>query len=124
MRQLQAILLLLLFITVAGCATMNTGTTLTGKWRLTETLADPGDGSGKWRPADSKESYLTFDSEGGVTSTDSPDYQSYAILDSAKIEFTLKDGRKQLMSYAVEGTVLTLRPQCIEACGSKYTRVN
>jgi hypothetical protein len=124
MKQLQAIFLLLLLVTIGGCATMNTGSKLTGKWRLTETLADPGDGSGKWKPVESDESYLTFDSEGGLSSTDSPGYRSYALVDSNKIEISFADGRKQVMTYHVDGSTLTLSPQCIEACGSRYTRVN
>ncbi len=123
MKNAQRIFFLFLLIAFAACATINKSVTLAGKWRLTETLADPGDGSGKWNPV-TKESFLTFNNDGTVTSTESPNYQSYTIADSTKLEFTLTDGRKQIVSYRMEGRALIIMPQCIEACGSKYMRVN
>ncbi len=124
MKNLQHISFLFLFVAFTACATINTSSTLAGRWRLTETLADPGDGSANWRPVGSTESYLALNSDGSVVSTEFPNYQSYAILDSNKIEFTLKDNRKQAVSYRIDGAVLILSPRCIEACGSKYMRVN
>lgn len=123
MKAIQQLTLVIFFGLIAGCATMNETSSLAGKWKLTESLADPGDGSGKWN-AVTNESYLTFNTDGSVSSTDSPNFQTYKVLDSVKLEFTLNDGRKQVVSYKTEGSTLTLTPQCIEACGSKYVKVN
>jgi len=123
MKYINRSYLLFFLFAFAACATINQTSTVVGKWRLTETLADIGDGKEKWHRVES-ESNIIFNNDGTITSTGSADYQSYTILESNKIEFTLRDNRKQVVSFKIEGSTLILSPQCIEACGSKYVRVN
>ncbi|WP_316734602.1 hypothetical protein [Pedobacter aquatilis] len=93
-----------------------------GKWKLTETLMDPGDGSGKYKKV--KENlFLTFDKSGNVNGDAAPELQKFKILDSVSIEFTSKNYSIPLTyRYKVTERTLTLNPPCIEGCGLKFIR--
>ena len=57
------------FLTFTSCDKDENATTnsLEGTWKLTEILADPGDGSGTFNPISSNKK-LIFDNNGNVTS--------------------------------------------------------
>jgi hypothetical protein len=63
--------LIFLFATITSCSTtFNSPADLdtkeiTGKWQLTESLADPGDGSGTWQTVENGRT-LEFDEDGMV----------------------------------------------------------
>lgn len=99
---------------------------LVGKWKLSETLSDPGDGSGKWTKASGKSSYIEFKANGELGSYG--DYQTYAVKDSSILKFTEADGLKyQNYSYELKDGKLSMSPAgpiwCIEACGARYIKV-
>lgn len=112
----------IIVLAVCGCARLIQGGSMVGKWQLIETLADPGDGSGKWNLSPDNSSYLTFNADGSVNGSSDVNYIAYTLPGDNKIEFTSKDNRKQTVSYSISGDTLTIRPQCIEACGFKYLR--
>jgi hypothetical protein len=105
------------------------GNNLTGKWKLTESLADPGDGSGKWTNVPtSPVVYVQFDSDGKLEGTAFPEYISYVIKDSVTLTFTSKDDVLQNYRYSIKAGTITISPdgpiRCFEACGTKYVKLN
>jgi len=101
--------------------------TLTGKWKLTESLLDPGDGSGKWMPVpNSAVVYIQFESNGKLEGTAFPGYISYLVKDSVTLTFTSKDNVLQNYRYAIKNDTITMSPdgpiRCYEACGAKYVK--
>jgi hypothetical protein len=99
---------------------------LTGKWILIETLADPGDGSGTWRPADPPNHfYLTFKTDSTVESnlyTGPGGLKRYSLLTDSTINFTYNNGGSVNLRYKIEAAFLTITGGCIEACGSKFSK--
>src|SRR5688572_32300081 len=66
---------------------------LTGRWKLVETLADPGDGSGKWtKVSDENNQYLEFKENGELAGSVAGEFRTYTISDSTTLIFTKKDG--------------------------------
>lgn len=102
---------------------------ITGKWQLTASLADPGDGSGTWQPVENGRT-LEFTSKGLVKSSTSfcsgEDINETSYDNTEKIistdcgentfelKYELKDGDLYVYPHS---------PRCIEACGSKYEKV-
>lgn len=95
---------------------------LYGKWQLTESLADPGNGSGEWKKA---EDYLYIVlSENGDIETNMGSMVSYSIVDSVHLEIVASDREETfLYRYYLEGNQLTLNPPCIEACGMRFVKI-
>lgn len=119
------LLLVLVAFTFAACKKDVQNSGLVGKWKLTEYLADPGDGSGTWQPADpSNPQYIEFKKDGTVN------YSSTATNSSARYEITsdstmtfFSDAGDSPFRYQLSGNALSLTPPCIEPCGQKYIRV-
>jgi hypothetical protein len=126
------LLLLALVIIFASCSkeTLDPNNTeLTGKWKLAETLADPGDGSGKWQKVSGKtDRYIEFKANGELAGTVPKDFISYAVSDSSILTFTKNDGVTiQNYLYQLKDGFLEMSPAgpiwCIEGCGSRYIKV-
>ncbi|NEU07608.1 hypothetical protein GZH53_04710 [Flavihumibacter sp. R14] len=101
---------------------------LVGKWKLSETLNDPGDGSGEWRKVKGTDYYIAFKANGEVSGNALPGYAVYSVRDSTVITFTKADGiTYQNYSYQLKDGKLNMSPagpiMCIEACGSRYVKV-
>jgi hypothetical protein len=102
---------------------------LIGKWKLSETLADPGDGSGQWKKvANDTNQYIEFKADGKFSGNIYVDYTTYAVRDSSIITFTKADGvTYQNERYKLQGGVLSLSPAgpiyCIEACGARFKKI-
>jgi hypothetical protein len=100
---------------------------LTGKWKLTEYLADPGNGSGRWQTTDpSNPSYLEFRPNGVYLSHGSATiYDRYRIRDKEFIVLSSSSTSDSVvMRYALTLSKLIINPPCIEACGQRYVRVH
>ena len=98
---------------------------IVGKWKLTESLADPGDGSGVWTAADPVNPvYLEFKEDNSLIFTPSGIYNSdhYRILSDSTILF-LRDTDQLQLRYKLLENKLTLTPPCYEPCGQKYIAV-
>ena len=121
----------LISLSILACGKKNTAAAenegIVGKWKLTESLADPGDGSGKWQPADpAHPSYLEFRSDGTLISTPtglpSNGADRYQLLSDSTVLFY--NGTFSIReSYNLTKTTLSITPPCFEACGMHYIAV-
>jgi hypothetical protein len=132
MKTLTFTLLLFAGLFLITCKKDNSGgndNTLTGKWKLTETLDDPGNGSGKWMavPQKANYDYVTFNSSGKLGGTVFSTDVTYALKDSITLTFTSKDGVLQNYRYSIKNGTLVMSPagpiMCIEGCGIKFIKV-
>lgn len=118
--------LLLVFVAFAfsACKKEVRDTDLIGKWKLTEYLADPGDGSGTWQPAPNSQ-FIEFVKDGTLIFSPTGQYDSkrYNVTSDSTMIFS-GDSYDYPMRYNLSGNLLTLKPQCIEACGMKYIKVS
>ena len=102
---------------------------LVGKWKLSETLVDPGDGSGEWKKVGRGfDYYIDFKANGELAGNGLPGYAVYSVKDSTIITVTKADGvTYQNYSYQLKDGRLSISPagpiRCIEACGSRYVKV-
>lgn len=100
---------------------------LLGTWVLTETLVDPGDGSGTFQPAESYR-VVTFNDNGTYTASESFcnfyfDYGTGAINGSyTNINIICDTGVSVEMPYVVENGALIISYPCNEICKAKYQR--
>jgi hypothetical protein len=119
------ILLTVILFSLGACkktVTQNYNSSIVGKLRLSEYLADRGDGSGTWHLAASlNPSYLEFKEDGTLSvslySVNSWDHfqvtsDSTIILFRGSDQFTRK--------YHFSTTLLTLSGSCIEVCEERY----
>lgn len=125
MKKLALLLIITIGIFYASCKknSENDGPgEVYGKWKLTETLSDPGNGSGKYQTV-KDDKYLTMDKTGKMEGDALPELSTFKILDSVRMEVTLKN-RNQTLTYRYKATAntLTLNPPCIEACGLRFRR--
>jgi len=108
-------------------ATENNSSIL-GKWILVETLADPGDGSGKWTATDKPNYYyLQLNADSTVESnyfTGLGGARSFNLVNGSMIKFIYGNGQTTINGYRNDNSSLTLTGGCIEACGAKFTRAN
>ncbi|MGV8093569.1 MAG: lipocalin family protein [Mangrovibacterium sp.] len=103
---------------------------LTGKWKLAEVLADPGDGSGTFHKVSSKKT-LEFYADGTITSngsicqmsadSDSPSTGTYSLQDSTITSIECADLPMKIR-FRKTGSVLLLIYPCIEGCIGKYEK--
>ena len=114
----------ILFFTACGKESVKNAT-LAGKWKLVESLIDPGDGSGKWLPVTAS-TYLELKADGTTSGTTFPTYVSYVVKDSVKLTFTLTDKTIQNYRYKISHDTLSMSPdgpsRCIEACGIRFKK--
>jgi hypothetical protein len=124
----KSLILSLLIFFIVGCHKRNSQiehTDLIGKWKLTESLADPGDGSGTWQPADPiHPSYIEFNSDGTLAVTPYNMYAAdrYKILSDSTMLFIRSTDSLQ-MRYEFSKSSFILHPRCYEACGQKYIAI-
>lgn len=141
----KRLLLFLLTGTLLGCARaledtspsyLGESAALVGTWKLTEYLADPGNGSGTFQKAEGRFSEtIEFRADGRfVATTDlalsqALQFEYYKVLDRQRIELVYKvstnAGPSHIWTYSdLTATTLTLSYGCIEACKGRYVRVN
>jgi|GEM_PF-1692429 len=97
---------------------------LEGRWQLTETLNDIGDGSGKYTPVTADSSYIMFSKSGLVSGNAIYGATNYKITDSTHIALTIKGNTAPLnYRYKVESNALELNAPCREACGLRFKRM-
>jgi hypothetical protein len=94
-----------------------------GTWKLTKTMQDPGDGSGKYIAVKGASKFLVLDRNGNFSGDAIPELSAFKILDSVKMEVTFKSQNKPLVyRYKVSAKSLLLNPPCIEGCGFLFER--
>lgn len=128
MKHKLVVALTLVIAAFAACTTqkshINTSG-LTGRWQLTQTLADIGDGKATWQPA-SKDSVLIVElkSDGSITGNAMPGTTHYTITDSVHLAVTIEHNTAPIdYRYKVTNDTLLLNPPCREACGMKFIRL-
>lgn len=128
MKYLAYSLIIVIFLFVSACKKEHSpkGTaTLTGKWKLVESLSDPGDGSGKWLPVATHTTFELKDN-GTVSGTAFPTYVTYILKDSVTITFKQADTVIQNYRYHISQDTLSMSPdgpiRCYEACGIRFKK--
>lgn len=90
---------------------------------MTETLADPGDGSSKWTKVDKSNYYFVqFNSDNTVETNIYGRVENalkYKNTDSS-LSLIYSGGDSILLYYKIEDPYLTITGGCYEACGSKF----
>lgn len=117
----KLIFIFIIFMTGA-CQKSDQENSLIGKWKLTETLADPGDGSGKWQSVKNSSSYLFLNADGTVSGNGFTHYKLFNVIDNQTIEFIYQDNSKIILFYKLQGSSLEITGGCFEACGSRFKR--
>lgn len=102
---------------------------LNAKWIVTQTLMDPGNGSGKWMPVSTPNHYyLQLNSDSTAQSnyfksfTENVDLKEYRMANDSNIIFIFKDGSTRTYYCQFDNKSLTIMGGCYEACGSRFTR--
>jgi len=122
MKIFHYLILAFIILSVSACEKFGSETSLTGKWKLTETLADPGDGSGQWVSVKKSDKYLQLNSDGTLSGNSFSNYKQYRIIDDQKIEFINQNGTATIHNYKLSGNSLEISGACIEACGSRFKK--
>lgn len=132
MKKIVFPVVMIIAVFVMGCRkssdTTNTNPhSIIGKWILTESLTDPGDGSGTWQPADKPGFYyLVFGADSSSLQTNlSTGYGSatnYKLLSDSTLRFTFSNGSDRTFYYRLADAQLTITGGCIEACGSRFRK--
>lgn len=124
MKTLWSALVIAFLVIIVSCKKDDNGTReIYGTWKLTETLNDPGDGSGIYTKVNGPVKYLTIDTSGNIQGDAMPDVVKYKVLDSERLEITSKNYPQPLIYwYKVTFNTLELNPPCIEGCGLKFKR--
>ncbi|UOB18073.1 hypothetical protein [Abyssalbus ytuae] len=102
---------------------------ITGKWKLTEYLADPGDGSGTFKPTEIFKT-MEFSENGNLTITNG----TICVLNfeeeppQINLSYTIEDNKiitdECEVFYEFQNNNLIIWQPCIEGCGEKYIKTN
>ncbi len=126
-------LLVLLVFSLFSCSSDddNSPSNLIGKWRLYEQLADPGDGSGTFRPIDSDKT-LEFFANGVITSqngslcepysTEQITTGTYSVTEN-NITTNCQNPSIATISFEIVGTNLILNFVSIEGFSQKFRKI-
>ncbi|RNL52125.1 hypothetical protein [Pedobacter jejuensis] len=117
-------LALLLTTIILSCKKNTEGSNeIYGKWKLTETLFDIGNGQGKYTKVTGPYKFIIFDKSGTVKGDVMPDITRFKLVDSVKIELISNNYIMPITHrYKVSGNKLEINPPCIEGCGLKFVR--
>lgn len=130
----KIIILLFALAIIASCkkSDENKNTELTGKWKMTDVLSDPGDGSGTFHPV-STNKYIEFRSDGTLYSNGSlvnnsteiieADSGTYLLADSTFTSYRIFIDLPLKMHFIQEGSVLTVNYPCIESCRARFRKM-
>lgn len=123
----KIILLAIVVFSVTACKknARSENSSIVGKWKLSESLADPGDGSGTWQAADPLHPrYLEFKKDGTLSISPNNIYNAdhYQLTSDSTMIF-LRGAENFPFRYHFSETILILYPPCDEPCGEKYIAV-
>ncbi|QDW24197.1 hypothetical protein FFJ24_004925 [Pedobacter sp. KBS0701] len=130
MKKIVLVLFSIACIISVSCKKNNNGSNndgpgeVYGKWKLTEVMQDPGNGSiGKYQKVSGQPKYLTLEKSGKFEGDAIPELLTYKILDSVQMEVTNKNYNKTLIyGYKVSAKSLQINPPCFEGCGYRFVR--
>lgn len=102
---------------------------LLGKWKLTETLSDPGDGSGTYKTVIS-EKIIHFHKDGTLSSNGSicdlsilSDTPSSGTYSYTKLTISAPDCYESVLGFKLIGSTLIIYYPCIEGCSAKFVKI-
>src|SRR4051812_23907892 len=111
------ITLFLLFVLIACTKSSNKAlSSLIGRWKLTETLVDPGDGSGTWMPATTNY-IIQFNNDSTAYENPVNPYRNinkYSITNDSTLTLFYSNGTSQSLYFKIQDNTLTLTGGCIE----------
>jgi hypothetical protein len=113
-------------ITLACTKSADNNSSIIGRWKLTETLADPGDGSGIWMPATTNY-IIQFNEDSTANENPVNPYRNvnrYSVINDSTLTLFYSNGTSFSYYFKIESNTLTIMGGCIEACGTKYKRTN
>ena len=114
------------WITLACTKSADNNSSIIGRWKLTETLADPGDGSGIWMPATTNY-IIQFNEDSTAYENPVNPYRNvnrYSVINDSTLTLFYSTGTSFSYHFKIESNTLTIMGGCIEACGTKYKRTN
>lgn len=132
----QVLLILIGLVLLIRCESSDdAGNLLTsdivGTWQLMANLSDPGDGSGSFQSVSSNKT-ITFNADGTFTSNG--DVCDMSITTSTNTSGTYNTTDKTInancgttnlpISYTIDNLTMDVSYFCIEACQSRYRKIN
>lgn len=121
--------LVLLVISCSNIEEVTSNNLLIGTWKLTEILADPGDGSGTFNSVTSNKN-LIFSSGGNLSSNGTicdmsigTNISSTGTYSEANATINSTNCPNNTITYELNGNTLILIYPYIELCKAKYTRI-
>lgn len=130
--QTKILALAVIILTVISCSKNDDDTSsnlLKGTWKLTEVLADPGDGSGTFNSVSSNKNMI-FGNGGNLSSNGAicdmsieTNVSSTGTYSEANSTINSTICPNNTIKYELNGNTLILIYPCFEACKAKYTRV-
>jgi hypothetical protein len=131
MKKTLALVFAILLLSCSEPDDKTTDSVLIGKWKLTEILMDPGDGSGTFHPVNSNK-ITEFHSDGSVTSngsicmaSDQTNFSgkgTYSLVDSTIYSADCAKGIPLNTTFKIEGSSLIISYPCDEPCREKYLK--
>lgn len=120
-----AILSVSLFLSSSACnkKVTQTNASLTGMWKLTEEINDPGDGSGTWKPTKNTSGFIRFKKDSTIETNVSfiEGLSSYTV-DMDKITFSAPNKASYTYRYLLDNKLLEIYPNCFEKCGLRFRK--
>ncbi len=128
------VLISVIFLSLVSCKKdkIDPDDILIGTWKLSEILADPGDGTGTFVPVDSDKK-ITFKTNSKIISngnlcnisadTTTPTEGNYSI---DKFTFVSENCNNPDYEYSfvIEGNEMIITYPCIEGCKAKYHKID
>ncbi|WP_295768144.1 hypothetical protein [uncultured Mucilaginibacter sp.] len=113
-----------IFVACTSQKGMSVHDKLEGRWALTETLNDIGDGKGKYVPVTADSAYLVFNKSGLINGNAIYGATNYKITDNTHLAISIKGNTAPVnYRYKVDGNDLELNAPCREACGMRFKRM-
>ncbi|MDB5197786.1 MAG: hypothetical protein JWP88_2157 [Flaviaesturariibacter sp.] len=123
------LLFLMAFVSILSCQkkTVARYTEIAGRWQRTETLIDPGDGSGQFSPVSGADATVVEFKENGMLTAPGHWYLSrynrFAVLSDTQLRLYTPANDSLTLTYSL-ASKLTINYQCIEACRDRFTKVD
>ena len=100
---------------------------LPGKWWMSESYMDIGNGKGNWKKTKSNV-LLEFKNDGSIAGNAFPHYVRYTVKDSVTLVFYTQDETEQNYSYDFVNGKLSMSPAgptwCTDGCGTRFTKIS
>jgi hypothetical protein len=95
-----------------------------GKWKLTEELNDPGDGSGQFRPTMNTSDYVRFNTDSTFESNNSrfSTYNKFSVSNNQITFYSTNNTNRTTSRFDLNDKQLDLYNLCIERCAMRFKK--